>query len=229
VVLRGSFSKGQLSPVSAGPWYAYLAPYDGGERSEPILLAPIDIVSTSSHSYVASVSFTAPQVPTDHYSVQACDLGCNLVGVGDLIGGNLVIGATESEARVFARSEIMRWMHMTDIHTIKSLLKQREALRSEVSMTARDIDEARAMADDAMIRAEHAASEAAEAARRHKIALEEAGTRVTIWRSIAAALLLACLVMAVFTVRPRRHRVRIPDTPGALIADSESMSPVGRR
>ena len=222
VTLRGRFSKGQLSPVSAGPWYAYLTPYDGGDRSEPILLAPIDIIQTSSHSYAASVTFTAPLVPTGHYAVQACDLGCHVVGVGDLVGGNLVIGATKSEARVFARSQIMRWRHATDVHTIRSLTRQREGLRSEVSTSAREVEEARSVADHAMLRAERADAEAADAARQHGVALEDAGARVTVWRAIAATLLIMCLALASIVVLSRRDRIRVPDTPGELIADNQS-------
>lgn len=228
VVMRTDFYTGQYSPVRAGPWYAYLTPVNGDDRSEPILLAPIDITRTGSHSYIASVGFTAPQVPTDHYSLQVCDLGCHLIGVGDLYGGNLVIGATTSEARLFARTEIMGWRLDAHMRRIQSLSKQRDELRSEASTGARALRDARSAAHLASLRAERVDAEAEEAARRHGIALGEAERRVTTWRLLAGALLLACLVMASITVRSRRTRIRVPDTPGALIADDES-EPVGRR
>lgn len=84
------------------------------------------------------------------------------------------------------------------------------------------------MADQAMLRAERADAEAADAARQHGVALEDAGARVTVWRAIAATLPIMCLALASVVVRSRRDRIRVPDTPGELIADNQSEPVVGR-
>ena len=218
VTMRGDFSNGQLAPVSAGPWYAYLRPDTGGDQYEPMLLGPVHIANTGGYPYIATVTFTAPQVPTGYYSVQVCDLGCALIGVGDLIGGSLVLGATESEARLFARSQIMRWMRDDDVRTIGHLRKQREELRSEVVQAQREVDLARSASVVASERAARATAEGAAAAARGNAFLDEAERRVSLWQMIAGALLVVSLIATAMSVRSRRaRRVRVPDTPGELV------------
>ena len=131
VTMRSEFSDGQQAPVRAGPWYAYITPDTdiGGDRTEPMLLGPVHIADTGGYPYVATTTFVVPEVPTGSYWVNVCDLGCSH-GVGDLDGGTIVLGATGSEAGLFARSRILTWMQEGDARTIRHLRVQRDQLRS---------------------------------------------------------------------------------------------------
>jgi hypothetical protein len=216
VTMRSAFSDGQQAPVTDGPWYVYLESEVGvpGEQSDPIQLAPVHIAPTGGYPYVATTTFEVPDVPTGLYWVNVCDRGCTQ-GVGDVVGGTIVVGATGSEARLFARSQVLTWMRDGDARTIRRLRTEAAGLRSEVSGTRRELDGATA----ASVRAnERAADAEADAARRGAL-LEEAERRASRWRLISSLLVVA-LVLAVgigVWMSRRARRLLVPDTPARLV------------
>lgn len=220
VTMRSEFSDGQQAPVSAGPWYAYITldTEVGGERTEPMLLGPVHIADTGGYPYVATTTFVVPEVPTGSYWVSVCDLGCSH-GVGDLGGGTIVLGATGSEARLFARSRILTWIHEGDARTIRHLRAERGQLRSEVMRSRREIATAKAESALASEQAVHAEADAA----RNSSLLEGAERRADRWRLVAGGLLAAFLLLAaVIVMRSRRAgRVVVPDTPAVLVERGE--------
>ena len=212
VTMRGDFSDGQQAPVEAGPWYAYLTP-DVGDVSAPVLLGSVSIAETGGYPYVATARFTAPSVPVGTYWVHVCDLGCTK-GVGDLGGGSIVLGATDAEARLYARAQILTWMHREDARRIAHLRKQNQALRTEVTRIGREADQHRAVS---ALASERGADVEAEAGRRNAI-LDRAEERADLWRTVGAASFGACLFAIGLLVRSRRRaRVVVPDSPAELV------------
>jgi hypothetical protein len=215
VTMRGAFSSGQQAAVSEGPWYAYLRPdaNEGEQRAEPMLLGGVRIDAHDGYPYVARVTFVVPNVSTGYYWVDVCDLGCTQ-GVGDLVGGTIVLGATDSEARLFARALILGWMHDFEVRTIGTLRKQREELQAAIV-------KAKHVADAAIGRAEQADDRAADAvaqASDERAVVEDAMQQRDLWQLIGGLSLLALLVAIVLAIASRR-RVRdlVPDSPAELI------------
>ena len=95
----GTFGNGQQAGVGAGPWFATLRPEEPGV--DDIALGPVEISRASSFGWRATVTFVVPDVPTGEYWVDiANDDG---EGVGDLIGGFVVISSTPLEGRLWSR------------------------------------------------------------------------------------------------------------------------------
>jgi hypothetical protein len=220
VTMRGTFSKGQQASVDEGPWYAYLTSDTSvpARRTEPMLLGPVRITQTETHSYVATAAFVAPAVPTGSYRVDVCNAGCS-EGVGDLVGGTIALGATVSEARLFARAQILRWMHEYDERTIGQLRKEQAELRSEGQAAMRRAELATVEVDAAEARASDAAGEVSSLA----ALLEDANRERDVWRLVAGATLLTCLIVViVWAIRSRRRsRVVVPDTPAELVGEAD--------
>ena len=221
VTMRSEFSDGQQAPVSAGPWYAYITLDTdiGGDRTEPMLLGPVHIADTGGYPYVATTTFVVPEVPTGSYWVSVCDLGCSH-GVGDLGGGTIVLGATGSEARLFARSRILTWIHEGDARTIRHLRVRAGPAPFRCHRgPAREIATAKAgqrslpnrrLTPKPMPLETTASSSGAE-------------RRADRWRLVAGGLLAAFLLLAaVIVMRSRRAgRFVVPDTPAALVERRE--------
>jgi hypothetical protein len=201
VTMRGAFSAGQQAAVREGPWYAYLRPDKEGDqqRTEPMLLGGVRIEGDG-YPYAARLSFRVPNVPNGYYWVDVCDLGCTQ-GVGDLIGGTIVLGATDAEARLFARGLILGWMHDFDVRRIADLLKRRGQL--EVAIV-----EANDVGDAATSRARQANGRAVEAA--GQVASMQASLVSTTrqrdaWRLIGLVSPLLLLVAVAWVVSLRRQ------------------------
>ena len=95
----GTFGNGQQAGVGAGPWFATLRPEEPGV--DGIALGPVEVSRASSFGWRATVTFVVPEVPTGEYWVEiANDDG---EGVGDLIGGFVVISRTPLEGRLWSR------------------------------------------------------------------------------------------------------------------------------
>lgn len=202
VTMRGAFSSGQQAAVREGPWYAYLRlDQERQQRSEPMLLGGVRIEGDG-YPYVARLSFRVPNVPTGYYWVDVCDLGCRQ-GVGDLVGGTIVLGATDAEARLFARGLILRWMHDFNVRRIADLLKRRGQLQAAI-VHANDVGDA------ATSRARRANGRAAEAA--EHIASVQGSLVTTTWQGDAWRLIgvlsLLLLVVAVAWLASLRRRMR---------------------
>jgi hypothetical protein len=200
--MRGAFSSGQQAAVREGPWYAYLRlDKEGQQPTEPMLLSGVRIEGDG-YPYVARLSFRVPNVPAGYYWVDVCDLGCRQ-GVGDLVGGTIVLGATDVEARLFARGLILGWMHDFEVRRIADLLKRRGELQA-TTVEANDI------ADAATSRARQANDRAVEAAAQVANVQDSLATTTRqrdAWRLIGLVSLLLLLVAVAWIVSLRR-RVR---------------------
>ena len=75
IAMHGRFGSGQQAGVREGPWYAYLRP-NLGKAGSRVLLGPVDVHAAARGGWIASVSFTVPDVPGGRYWVDVCDLGC---------------------------------------------------------------------------------------------------------------------------------------------------------
>ena len=214
VSMRSEFFDGQLAPVGAGPWFAYLSA-DDQRRSGSMLLAPVAIAVTGGHSYVATTSFVVPDVPPGDYSVTVCDLGCRHEGVGDLFGGELVVGgATEREARLTARLQIRRWMLEEESRTSRRLRDQLGDAR--FALEAVDASGKRAISRATAAEAEVATMTTVNGRLATQVADRDAAVDRWRWAAgVLAALLLASCVLSVRLMR--RPRLVLPDTPAELI------------
>ena len=95
----GTFGNGQQAGVGAGPWFATLRAEEPGV--DDIALGHVEVSRASSFGWRATVTFVVPEVPTGEYWVDiANDDG---EGVGDLIGGFVVISTTPLEGRLWSR------------------------------------------------------------------------------------------------------------------------------
>lgn len=214
VNMRSEFYDGQLAPVSAGPWFAYLSP-DDDVRGRPMLLAPVLIVARGGHSYLATTSFVVPDVPSGNYSVTVCDLGCRHEGVGDLYGGGLFLGGvTEREAKLAARLQLRRWIHQDDSRAMRHLRNQLDEAR--FALDAVDASSKRASSRAAAAETEVATVTARNGGLQTQIAQRDAAIDRWRWAAgVLAALLLAMCVLSVWLLR--RPRLVLPDTPAELI------------
>jgi hypothetical protein len=214
VTMRGTFSSGQQAAVSEGPWYAYLRPDVNGDRNvEPTLLSRVRIDKEGGYPYLARLAFVVPNVRTGYYWVDVCDLGCKQ-GVGDLVGGTVVLGTTESEARLFAQALVLRWIHDFEVRRVADLQKQRDQLRAAVIKAEDAADAATGRAEQARGQANEAVAEATDA----RVSLEDAMRQRDLWRLIGDLCLLG-LVLAVAWLIGLRRRVRalVPNSPAGLI------------
>ncbi len=209
VTMRETFTPGQQAAVNQGPWYAYLRP-DQGDR-DPVQLGTVDIQGDG-FPYVATTTFAVPSVSAGYYWVDVCDLGCN-TGVGDLVGGTIVIASTDSEARLFARGLILQWMHDADVRSIDTLKRRQQSLQSA-------LDDAKAAIGAAERRADGASQRATEASEQATDVRESLGTTARerdAWRLVAIFGLLALFGVGGWAVSLRRRvRALVPDSPQEL-------------
>jgi hypothetical protein len=192
VTLRGSFGPGQQARVSEGPWYGYLIVKRPGPDRR-LLLGPVEIRRSDRFNWLASITFTVPQVASGDYLVHVCDLGCH-TGVGDLIGGYVFIAATAEQARFLRKLEHARSLlerARDDRARLKESTIEREAriealLQEQASREA----ELRGAADREQ---ELAASLASEQ--------DRAGGYLAVTMAFGVALLLALLVIVWMAAR----------------------------
>jgi hypothetical protein len=217
VTMRGTFTPGQQAAVSRGPWYAYLRP-DQGE-ADPVQLGTVDIQGDG-FPYVAATTFTVPSVDVGYYWVDVCDLGCK-TGVGDLIGGNIAIASTDSEARLFARGLILQWMHDVDVRTIDGLKERQVTLRSSLDDASASINAAERRSDLASQQATEAIAQTATV----QESLDSTAQERDLWRLVAIVGLLAVLSIAAWSISLRRRvRALVPDSPRQLTDEPRAIS-----
>jgi hypothetical protein len=113
-VARGVFADGTYrGTVADGPFFLYMVP---GYRylprngsipgwAEPVGSLTIKEATGNYCCWVASATFTVPQVPPGRYTLDYCNDPCTLDGIGDLVGGSFWVAATEEQARLMARIE----------------------------------------------------------------------------------------------------------------------------
>jgi hypothetical protein len=223
VTMQGAFSSGQQAAVREGPWYAYLRLDKEGnqQRTKPMLLGGVRI-GGDGYPYVARLSFRVPNVRNGYYWVDVCDLGCRQ-GVGDLVGGTIVLGATDEEARLFARGLILGWMHDFDVRRIADLLKQRGQLQSAIVETNDVGDAATSRAQRANGRAAEAAGQVASA----QASLVTTTRQRDAWRLIGVLSLLLLLLTVAWIVS-RRRRVRTLVHPHVITPGEAASLPAPR-
>ena len=111
---RTTFGQGQLEGrVTDGPYYAYLVPgYRWFPKPGPvpdyaIPVGPIAITPATGNycCWVATLTFTVPDLSPGRYSIDYCNDPCTVEGVGDLAGASFWIAASEEEARLLSRIE----------------------------------------------------------------------------------------------------------------------------
>jgi hypothetical protein len=113
-VARGVFADGTYrGTVADGPFFLYMVP---GYRylprngsipgwAEPVGSLTIKEATGNYCCWVASATFTVPQVPPGRYTLDYCNDPCTLDGIGDLVGGSFWVAATEEQARLLSRIE----------------------------------------------------------------------------------------------------------------------------
>lgn len=139
--VRASFSSGQLEgTLSDGPYYLYLVPEgsslprDGSPIPDEVrLVGPLHIWESTGNfcCWEASAEFTVPNGPAGKYFLDYCNSPCTVDGMGDLIGGTLLVGPTKEEARLIARIERLEFKAEALART-KRALRETQAALAEV-------------------------------------------------------------------------------------------------
>jgi hypothetical protein len=113
-VARGVFGDGSYrGTVADGPFHLYMVP---GYRylprngsipgwAEPVGSLTIKEATGNYCCWVASTTFTVPQVPPGRYTLDYCNDPCTLDGIGDLVGGSFRVAAGEEQARLLSHIE----------------------------------------------------------------------------------------------------------------------------
>lgn len=197
--LSGTFCEGQLAPVSAGPWFAYLDP----RSASPVLMGRVQISPNAGNycQWRIRAQLTVPRIAPGAYWLQVCDRGCT-TGVGDLVGAG--------EFTVLPASAQASARHLQRLRTRFAELRREES-REEHLLQETDIalSDARREIGTLGDRVEEL---------RKAVAAER--SEPTAWfGAVLGSVTLACgaLVFGVW----RRHRrfgdVTVPDTPEELL------------
>lgn len=131
----GTFGSGSQAPVSAGPWFATLDPETDGVPE--VALGPVT-VTPADGLWQASLTFTVPDVPTGAYGIWVANAEGE--GVGDLMGGWTVIGATLTEAQQFVRLRALEYRLRVRDRSIDRLRDREEQLNADLADRAATID-----------------------------------------------------------------------------------------
>ena len=212
VTMRGTFGSGAQAPPSRGPWVAELRPEQRGPR---VRLGPVDL-DLGASSWVATATFTVPDVPPGVYWVDVCDAATCSTGVGDLIGGTFVVATTALEARLIG--DLPRLQGRID-----ALVRERDRLDERLTAAEQQVASlevvragARETAQTLRDRVDSATGEV----RRLGSKLAATADELARWRIIALALAaLAVVAFATALLRPRRptRGPAVPDTPQELL------------
>jgi hypothetical protein len=209
VHMAGDFCNGQQAEPSAGPWSAYLRPDPRGPER---YLGGVTVADNPGNGcpFVASISFTVPQVDPGQYWVDVCnDPNCS-TGVGDLIGGHFTVASTALEAKLLVDNASLR-LKFSRAAKERNRLRARSAdLDEAVRVTTDRLEAAEAERDRAL-----GQRDAAIAARATlDESLEDARRAAAIWQAIALVVASALVVAVTVAIR-RRRRVEDPLSPEA--------------
>lgn len=242
---RGTFGPGAYEGrVSDGPYYAYLVPgfrwldQPGPIPDYAIPLGPMTIRPATGNycCWVATVTFTVPDVAPGRYSIDYCNDPCTVTGLGDLIGGSFLVADTQEDAQLMARIDRLE-------AKVGALARTRRDLRRAMARVERLEEKAEALAQ-ARDDLRHAEAAVAEARERYiqirdrlvivqalePPATEPADRRLSPW-ALAAG--FAALSMGIW-FRRRLGRPAIPDfIPDVLVEEAQvpsrqPMTSVGR-
>jgi hypothetical protein len=213
VTMRGTFGSGAQAPPSHGPWIARLRA-DVGQVAVP--LGPVEL-DLGDDAWVATVTFVVPEVPSGEYWVDVCDAATCSSGVGDLIGGTIVVAATELEGEL-----------LTTVPQLEGRVRQLEGDRRQLGGRVEELEDQLGRAEarrEALLQEVRAAAARDVVADRRTAALaadlDAASADLARWRIVA--FVAAAAAIATFTAlmagaaRRRRFRPTIPDTPEQLL------------
>ncbi len=214
VTMAGDFCHGQGAAPGSATWTAYLRPLEGpGRRVE---VGPVTISDAAGRGclLLARTTFTVPDVAPGPYWIEVCgDPSCS-IGVGDLVGGTVTVASTPLEA------ELLR-ARIEDRGLIAHLARARRHLRTDVHRLEEVVADlqgsVRAVGED-LDASERRVAAAERANDRLESQVDAANARATrlAWTSVV----LLVLLVAARTVRRRRARPRIPDTPAELFLEA---------
>jgi anti-sigma-K factor RskA len=212
VTMRGTFGSGTQAPPSRGPWVADLRPEEGGPT---VRLGPVDLDLDAS-SWVATATFTVPDVRPGVYWVDVCDAATCSIGVGDLIGGTFVVATTALEARLIG--------DLPRLHArIDALVRDRDRLDERLTASQQrvaSLEGVRAGARETTRTLRDRVDTATGEVRRVDAKLAATADDLSRWRIVALALAaLAVVAFAAALLRPRRGAPApaVPDTPEELL------------
>jgi hypothetical protein len=207
VTMAGGFCTGSQPDPGTEAWYAYLTRPD-----EPVrYLAPVAItrVGAGPCRFLASVTFTVPDVATGEGPISVCDLGCHH-GTGDLTGGYLTVAATAEEALLFHR--LGQATHRIDRLERRVELAGRDTARLEE--TIEGLRTSRVELEAALARARSQRDVALDGRETAEADVRATEIETRNWRY--AAYLLALITLATWLVAWSRRRgtvrIKIPDT-----------------
>lgn len=219
---RGVFGDGSYrGTVKDGPFTLYMVP---GYRylprngsipgwAEP--LGPLTITRATGNycCWVASATFTVPDVPAGRYTLSYCNSPCTLDGIGDLVGGSFLVADTQQEAKLSAKVDRLR----------EDLLRSRQRAERLEKVTGKLTTARERLADaESQIR---------------RLTVQLAGARAEFatgedappspWPLIALAFGASTVILAgLLAARRRRLGSSIPDfVPEALLRDTADARP----
>jgi hypothetical protein len=216
VTTTAQFSNGQQAPVSAGPWTAYLRPEDEASGVDEIELGPVAIEEGACCPWVATLTFTVPDVPTGTYWIDVRNAAGE--GVGDLIGAQITIApSAELFALTVVRDELRE--RVDRLRGRLDSLRESGTERYEAAVVARigaELELERTEAELSRLRSELAAALRAGPPPRPLV-------DPIVGAALAVAILAFALVLERRNVRLRA--LRVPDTPADSLTRIRCQAP----
>lgn len=210
VVFRSAFCDGQQADPAEGPWFARMRA-DGGGPVFRLGAVSIQASTGSGCPYVATLTFRVPEVTHGEYWIEVCDSGCT-TGVGDLMGGMLIVAGSRQEAAVIGRLDAILLRYERLNQRYRAYLAEMRAEHDRMT----ELEEARhrleSQRDAALAQRERATA-----------AADDARADARDWRlaTYAAFALLLAAGMVAMVRRRGTIRIRIPDSPDELLEDAQ--------
>ena len=208
VTMRGVVGPGQQPPPTEGPWFASI----DRDGARDIDLGRVAMRRVNGESWVATLTFVVPRLRHGAYMIRVCDLGCHH-GVGDLVGGGLVVASTSAEARLVQRLALLR----DRLSALRGDARRGDAARARLDEVLAARDAARVSLDSLRASNQRLTSQRDVALDRRDTAEAEVRSldrEARNWRY--AAYVLALVTAVTWTVAAVRRRdtvrIRIPDT-----------------
>jgi len=208
VTMRGVVGPGQQPPPTEGPWFASI----DRDGARDIDLGRVAMRRVNGESWVATLTFVVPRLRHGAYTIRVCDLGCHH-GVGDLVGGGLIVASTSAEARLVQRLALLR----DRLSALRGDARRGDAARARLDEVLAARDAARVSLDSLRASNQRLTSQRDVALDRRDTAEAEVRSldrEARNWRY--AAYVLALVTAVTWTVAAVRRRdtvrIRIPDT-----------------
>jgi hypothetical protein len=218
VTMAGDFCHGQGAAPGSATWNAYLRPFDGRGHTARVEVGQVSISDAPGRGcrLLARTTFAVPDVAPGPYWIEVCgDPSCS-IGVGDLVGGMVTVASTALEAQLLRA-------HIEEQDRIAHLARARRHLRTDVHRleeVVADLERSVRTVGEDLNASDRRAVAAERANDRLGSQVDAANARAT--RSARTSAVLGGLVVvfaAALTVRRRRARPRVPDTPAELFLE----------